>query len=145
MVAMNRLFRSSSAAFSIRRSLSSAATTEFKPPPRVDPKGRNVQWVFLGCPGVGKGTYASRLSLLLGVPHIATGDSSVKSSIPPALCRSRLISGSRISGQQTTRCVDEARRLAREFEQRRCCVVANLRGLTALSTERVTLAVSESR
>ena len=39
-----------------------------------DPKGRNVQWVFLGCPGVGKGTYASRLSNLLGVPHIATGD-----------------------------------------------------------------------
>ncbi|KAI3783346.1 hypothetical protein L1987_42425 [Smallanthus sonchifolius] len=36
--------------------------------------GRNVQWVFLGCPGVGKGTYASRLSKLLGVPHIATGD-----------------------------------------------------------------------
>ncbi|KAK6156392.1 hypothetical protein DH2020_010640 [Rehmannia glutinosa] len=37
-------------------------------------KGRNVQWVFLGCPGVGKGTYAARLSTLLGVPHIATGD-----------------------------------------------------------------------
>lgn len=37
-------------------------------------KGRNVQWVFLGCPGVGKGTYASRLSNLLGVPHISTGD-----------------------------------------------------------------------
>ncbi|KVI06937.1 probable adenylate kinase 6, chloroplastic [Cynara cardunculus var. scolymus] len=36
--------------------------------------GRNVQWVFLGCPGVGKGTYASRLSKLLCVPHIATGD-----------------------------------------------------------------------
>lgn len=35
---------------------------------------RNVQWVFLGCPGVGKGTYASRLSKLLDVPHIATGD-----------------------------------------------------------------------
>jgi adenylate kinase len=33
-----------------------------------------VQWVFLGCPGVGKGTYASRLSQLLSVPHIATGD-----------------------------------------------------------------------
>jgi len=41
---------------------------------RVAPKDRNVQWVFLGCPGVGKGTYASRLSTLLGVPHIATGD-----------------------------------------------------------------------
>ncbi|KAF8660384.1 hypothetical protein HU200_057966 [Digitaria exilis] len=27
-----------------------------------------------GCPGVGKGTYASRLSQLLDVPHIATGD-----------------------------------------------------------------------
>ena len=36
--------------------------------------GRRVQWVFLGCPGVGKGTYASRLSQLLVVPHIATGD-----------------------------------------------------------------------
>ncbi|XP_020079906.1 probable adenylate kinase 6, chloroplastic [Ananas comosus] len=39
-----------------------------------DPRSWNVQWVFLGCPGVGKGTYASRLSHLLGVPHIATGD-----------------------------------------------------------------------
>ncbi|CAA6666690.1 unnamed protein product [Spirodela intermedia] len=44
------------------------------PPVRRDPKERSIQWVFLGCPGVGKGTYASRLSQLLGVPHIATGD-----------------------------------------------------------------------
>ena len=44
------------------------------PPLRQEPKDRNVQWVFLGCPGVGKGTYASRLSNLLGIPHIATGD-----------------------------------------------------------------------
>ncbi|KAL6651829.1 hypothetical protein ACP70R_010754 [Stipagrostis hirtigluma subsp. patula] len=36
--------------------------------------GRRVQWAFLGCPGVGKGTYASRLSQLLDVPHISTGD-----------------------------------------------------------------------
>ncbi|OAY38755.1 hypothetical protein MANES_10G040400v8 [Manihot esculenta] len=43
-------------------------------PLRTDHKDKNVQWVFLGCPGVGKGTYASRLSSLLGVPHIATGD-----------------------------------------------------------------------
>ncbi|XP_020205560.1 probable adenylate kinase 1, chloroplastic [Cajanus cajan] len=43
-------------------------------PTREDPSDRRVQWVFLGCPGVGKGTYASRLSSLLGVPHIATGD-----------------------------------------------------------------------
>ncbi|KAL9228001.1 hypothetical protein vseg_003625 [Gypsophila vaccaria] len=39
-----------------------------------DVTARGIQWVFLGCPGVGKGTYASRLSKLLGVPHIATGD-----------------------------------------------------------------------
>ncbi|ESQ52605.1 hypothetical protein EUTSA_v10016987mg [Eutrema salsugineum] len=45
------------------------------PSPSPSPsKGRNFHWVFLGCPGVGKGTYASRLSSLLGVPHIATGD-----------------------------------------------------------------------
>ncbi|XP_004307433.1 PREDICTED: probable adenylate kinase 6, chloroplastic [Fragaria vesca subsp. vesca] len=43
-------------------------------PLQRDVKDRNVQWVFLGCPGVGKGTYASKLSTLLGVPHIATGD-----------------------------------------------------------------------
>lgn len=36
--------------------------------------GRSFHWVFLGCPGVGKGTYAGRLSNLLGIPHIATGD-----------------------------------------------------------------------
>ncbi|GFQ03879.1 adenylate kinase 1 chloroplastic [Phtheirospermum japonicum] len=73
---MTRLFRSpsSSAVCFIRRSLSTAVAPELKTPPRVDPKDRNVQWVFLGCPGVGKGTYASRLSTLLGVPHIATGD-----------------------------------------------------------------------
>ncbi|XP_011006606.1 PREDICTED: adenylate kinase 1, chloroplastic-like [Populus euphratica] len=43
-------------------------------PLRQEPKEGNIQWVFLGCPGVGKGTYASRLSNFLGVPHIATGD-----------------------------------------------------------------------
>ncbi|KAJ0744568.1 putative adenylate kinase [Helianthus annuus] len=40
----------------------------------LKPSSISFQWVFLGCPGVGKGTYASRLSNLLGVPHIATGD-----------------------------------------------------------------------
>lgn len=33
-----------------------------------------VKWVFLGPPGVGKGTYASRVAQALGVPHIAAGD-----------------------------------------------------------------------
>lgn len=35
---------------------------------------QEIKWVFLGPPGVGKGTYASRVAKLLGVPHIATGD-----------------------------------------------------------------------
>ncbi|GJR15004.1 paired amphipathic helix protein Sin3-like protein 2 isoform X1 [Tanacetum coccineum] len=38
------------------------------------PGSRNFQWVFLGVPGVGKGTYASRLCNLLGVSHVAIGD-----------------------------------------------------------------------
>ncbi|XP_073043546.1 adenylate kinase-like [Primulina eburnea] len=82
MAAVARLFRSSSSApsFSLfRRSLSMVAaapspTSHQSNTSRTIPAGRNVQWVFLGCPGVGKGTYASRLSDLLGVPHIATGD-----------------------------------------------------------------------
>ncbi|KAF5763032.1 putative adenylate kinase [Helianthus annuus] len=40
----------------------------------LKPSSISFQWVFLGCHGVGKGTYASRPSNLLGVPHIATGD-----------------------------------------------------------------------
>ena len=30
--------------------------------------------VFLGPPGVGKGTYAKRIAKWLGVPHVAVGD-----------------------------------------------------------------------
>lgn len=52
-------------------SLTSAASPLADRKKEVD---KNVQWVFLGCPGVGKGTYASRLCNLMGVPHIATGD-----------------------------------------------------------------------
>lgn len=36
--------------------------------------GRGPQWVFLGSPGVGKATYASRLAKLLNVPHISMGN-----------------------------------------------------------------------
>jgi adenylate kinase len=44
-----------------------------------------ARWVFLGPPGVGKGTYASRVAAALGVPHIAAGDlvrAEIKSRTP---------------------------------------------------------------
>ena len=31
-------------------------------------------WVFLGPPGVGKGTYSTRVAEALGIPHISAGD-----------------------------------------------------------------------
>lgn len=38
----------------------------------LDPE--RIQWVFLGPPGVGKGTYSTRVAVALGVAHIAAGD-----------------------------------------------------------------------
>lgn len=52
------------------------------------------QWVFLGPPGVGKGTYASRVAKALGVPHIAAGD----------LVRAAIKSGSPL-GEQVRLCI----------------------------------------
>lgn len=34
----------------------------------------STNWVFLGPPGVGKGTYASRAAKAFGLEHISTGD-----------------------------------------------------------------------
>lgn len=85
MAAITRLVRLRRSS-SIAKWFSSAVAAETNPesasafhlnlnrPRREDPAHRNVQWIFLGCPGVGKGTYASRLCNLLRVPHIATGD-----------------------------------------------------------------------
>ncbi|XP_040987953.1 probable adenylate kinase 6, chloroplastic [Juglans microcarpa x Juglans regia] len=74
MTSTVRAFSSSSMSNS-GNDLKSPSLLAQKPLPlRHEPRDRNVQWVFLGCPGVGKGTYASRLSNLVGVPHIATGD-----------------------------------------------------------------------
>jgi adenylate kinase len=33
-----------------------------------------MRMIFLGAPGVGKGTYASRIAPKMGIPHISTGD-----------------------------------------------------------------------
>jgi len=51
-----------------------------------------VRWVFLGPPGVGKGTYASRVAKAMNVPHIAAGD----------LVRAEIKSGTAL-GQQVRR------------------------------------------
>lgn len=64
MATMTRIFKPQFSSI-FKRSLSTTEDVN---------KVRCFQWVFLGCPGVGKGTYASKLSSLLGVPHIATGD-----------------------------------------------------------------------
>ncbi|GIL79516.1 hypothetical protein Vretimale_18353 [Volvox reticuliferus] len=49
----------------------------------------SINWVFLGPPGVGKGTYASRVAKAFRVPHIATGD----------LIRAEIKSGSSLGAQ----------------------------------------------
>jgi Adenylate kinase len=54
-------------------------------PPRIG-------WVFLGPPGVGKGTYSTRVAIALGVSHIAAGD----------LVRFEMRSGSRVGSQVST-------------------------------------------
>lgn len=87
MAALSRVSKPSTKFFAnITRSLYFYSSASAAPEPEIKsyfqkdnvarkaPEDRNVQWVFLGCPGVGKGTYASRLSKFLGVPHIATGD-----------------------------------------------------------------------
>ena len=46
-----------------------------------------MNWVFLGAPGVGKGTYASRVAKLMGVPHVSCGDlvrDEIKAATPLA-------------------------------------------------------------
>ncbi|KAG6403711.1 hypothetical protein SASPL_135939 [Salvia splendens] len=90
MAALTHLFRSSLAVFSIRRSLSSAAATEFKPqssPPRVDPKPE----MSSGCSSAPASEKeptpaASRFSSAFRTSPPAI--SSAKSSIPPGLCPS---------------------------------------------------------
>uniref|UniRef100_A0A5B7BTN0 adenylate kinase n=1 Tax=Davidia involucrata TaxID=16924 RepID=A0A5B7BTN0_DAVIN len=104
MAVLNRFLRArGSAISSISRSFSSSSLNseiDLRAASSVNPlslplgretKDKHVQWVFLGCPGVGKGTYASRLSNLLGVPHIATGD----------LVREELSSGGPLASQLT--------------------------------------------
>uniref|UniRef100_A0A7N0U8D3 adenylate kinase n=1 Tax=Kalanchoe fedtschenkoi TaxID=63787 RepID=A0A7N0U8D3_KALFE len=76
MAVLNRLLRSTTSPRQSHILLGVAPSQQPSSPIRrkLDPRDLNVQWVFLRCPVVGRETYASRLSKLLGVPHIATGD-----------------------------------------------------------------------
>eukprot|EP00878_Enallax_costatus_P016370 GHUV01017170.1.p1 GENE.GHUV01017170.1~~GHUV01017170.1.p1 ORF type:complete len:240 (+),score=39.81 GHUV01017170.1:92-811(+) len=65
--------------------------------------GDGLKWVFLGPPGVGKGTYASRIAAALNVPHIAAGD----------LVRAEIKSGSTL-GQQMQQIVSQGHLLPDE-------------------------------
>lgn len=64
----------------------------------------SLRWVFLGPPGVGKGTYASRIAAALNVPHIAAGD----------LVRAEIKSGSTL-GQQMQAIVSKGQLLPDEI------------------------------
>jgi hypothetical protein len=64
------------------RSVNTRTSEEALSPPRI-------QWVFLGPPGVGKGTYSTRVAVALGVAHIAAGD----------LVRYEMRSGSKLGKQ----------------------------------------------
>eukprot|EP00271_Cylindrocystis_brebissonii_P014901 TRINITY_DN36574_c0_g1_i1.p1 TRINITY_DN36574_c0_g1~~TRINITY_DN36574_c0_g1_i1.p1 ORF type:complete len:364 (+),score=34.28 TRINITY_DN36574_c0_g1_i1:44-1093(+) len=59
------------------------------------------RWVFLGCPGVGKGTYASRLSKLLNIPHIAMGD-LVRAEVQKGTAAAKQLEATMRTGQLVT-------------------------------------------
>jgi adenylate kinase len=77
---------------SFARSLRASEAQQLRTCSSVAAEAADVRWVFLGPPGVGKGTYASRMAGFLGVPHIAAGD----------LVRAEIKSGS-LLGQQVGR------------------------------------------
>lgn len=63
-------------------------------------ESKPVAWVFLGPPGVGKGTYSTRVSAAYGMVHVAAGD----------LVRAEIRSGSQL-GQQMSAIVNQGKLL----------------------------------
>ncbi|GFR51656.1 hypothetical protein Agub_g14089, partial [Astrephomene gubernaculifera] len=59
---------------SLKSALDQLATTGGQAALSTDASPPMINWVFLGPPGVGKGTYATRVAKAFGIPHIATGD-----------------------------------------------------------------------
>ena len=72
-----------------------------------------IQWVFLGAPGVGKGTYASRAAKHFNVAHIATGD----------LIREEIKAGSAL-GKQVRGSLSSARMPSWESVTADACILA---------------------
>jgi len=62
------------AAMAFRRAMSTSADALSAELSSVCSTAGRLNWVFLGAPGVGKGTYASRVAKLMGVPHVSCGD-----------------------------------------------------------------------
>lgn len=60
----------------LRRALNSALATSLTSSRSVTTATERLlpAWVFLGPPGVGKGTYATRIAEWLCIPHVAAGD-----------------------------------------------------------------------
>jgi len=67
--------------------------------------------IFLGAPGVGKGTQAQRLAKLMDLPHVSTGDmlrASVQSGSEVGLCAAALMeSGALVGDEIIIRIVEE--------------------------------------
>jgi len=65
-----------------------------------------VKMLFLGPPGVGKGTMAARMSALLGIPHVSTGDlfrENINKQTPLGMEVKRILdSGGLVSDEITT-------------------------------------------
>jgi adenylate kinase len=79
-----------------------AAAPQQPPPPPAPvppPAPSQARWVFLGPPGVGKGTYASRVAAALGVAHVAAGDlvrAEIKAGSPLGLQAREAVAAGRL-------------------------------------------------
>jgi adenylate kinase len=80
-------------------STKSSSTNSTASTPPTPPPPSQARWVFLGPPGVGKGTYASRVAAALGVQHVAAGDlvrAEIKAGTPLGLQAREAVAAGRL-------------------------------------------------
>ena len=90
----------------------------------VAARGGRLAWVFLGAPGVGKGTYASRVAALMGVPHVSAGDlvrAEIKAATPLAKQARRAALPAPLRGAQPPHARAATRRWRRSRPRGSCC------------------------